>query len=61
MLARESMQTYLTVTFSINASAFTGQVYLMTVVYIRQVDVYITRLNFILEQLKNINLFYFSK
>lgn len=61
MLACESMQTYLTVTFSINTSAFTGQVYLMTVVYIRQVDVYITRLNFILEQLKNINLFYFSK
>ena len=61
MLAYESMQTYLTVTFSINTSAFTGQVYLMTVVYIRQVDVYITRLNFILEQLKNINLFYFSK
>ena len=61
MLACESMQTYLTVTFYINTSAFTGQVYLMTVVYIRQVDVYITRLNFILEQLKNINLFYFSK
>ena len=42
MLACESMQTYLTVTFSINTFAFTGQVYLMTVVYIRQVDVYIT-------------------